>query len=185
MITCSFSGTCVLAESNLYWRFESIIWTWILFGTSPYYDSWFALVWLFQGRKKTEKSTTELINSIRGKIIWSQMPKFPRKTEWCMIHKSVMVSRLHIFLVHLNMKPSTDFVLRDNFFPWTVVWCAREIWNMAGRRVMDGRKKSMQTNKGSCRCVLWEGNGNGSAGACWPSSYSHAWTECQVSMHEL
>jgi hypothetical protein len=64
-------------------------------------------------------------------------------------------------------------------------WCAREIWNMARRRVMDGRKKSMQTNKGSCRCVLWEGNGNGSAGACWPSSYSRAWTECQVSMHEF
>ncbi len=66
IITCSFSGTCVLAESNLAWRFESIIWTWILFGTYPYYDSWFALEWLFQGRKKTEKSSTELINSIRG-----------------------------------------------------------------------------------------------------------------------
>ncbi len=66
VITCSFSGTCVLAESNLSWRFESIIWTWILFGAYPYYDSWFALEWLFQGRKKTEKSSTELINSIRG-----------------------------------------------------------------------------------------------------------------------
>ncbi len=66
IITCSFSGTCVLAESNLAWRFESIIWTWILFGAYPYYDSWFALEWLFQGRKKTDKSSTELINSIRG-----------------------------------------------------------------------------------------------------------------------
>jgi len=66
MITCSFSGTCVLADSNLSWRFESVIWTWILFGTYPYYDSWFALEWLFQGRKKTEESSIELINSIRG-----------------------------------------------------------------------------------------------------------------------
>ncbi len=32
-----------------------------------------------------------------------------------MIHKSVLVSRLHTFIVHLNMKPSTDFVFRDNF----------------------------------------------------------------------
>jgi hypothetical protein len=64
MITCSFSGKCVLAESNLSWRFESIIWTWILFGTYPYYDSWLTVEWLFQGRKKMEKSSTESINSI-------------------------------------------------------------------------------------------------------------------------
>ncbi len=32
-----------------------------------------------------------------------------------MIHKSVLVSRLHTFIVHLNMKPSTGFVFRDNF----------------------------------------------------------------------